>query len=67
MVSKSKKLRGYPVGGLVADDGNGVIEFQYFEVNDVDQTNNFSTVGIESPDERDHFIDVNSSAAIEAS
>ena len=36
---------------LAADDGNGVIEFQYFEVNDVDQINNFSTVGIESPDQ----------------
>ena len=45
-----------PAGGLVADDGNGVIEFQYFEVNDVDQTNNFSTVGIESPDQNDGLM-----------
>jgi len=36
---------------LAADDGNGVIEFQYQEVNDVDQINNYSTVGIESPDQ----------------
>ncbi len=42
--------------GLVADDGNGVIEFQYFEVNDVDQINNFSTVGIESPDQNDGLM-----------
>ncbi|MEA3287682.1 MAG: C25 family cysteine peptidase [Candidatus Marinimicrobia bacterium] len=38
---------------FVAADGNGVIEFQYFEVNDVDQINNYSTVGIESPDQND--------------
>lgn len=38
---------------LVADDGNGVIEFQYFEVNDVDQSNNYCTVGIESPSQND--------------
>ncbi len=42
--------------GLVADDGNGVIEFQYFEVNDVDQINNYSTVGIESPDQNDGLM-----------
>lgn len=41
----------YDPASLVADDGNGVIEFQYFEVNDVDQINNYSTVGIESPDQ----------------
>ncbi|MBL7025362.1 MAG: T9SS type A sorting domain-containing protein [Candidatus Marinimicrobia bacterium] len=45
-----------PSGSLVADDGNGVIEFQYYEVNDVDQTNNFSTVGIESPDQNDGLM-----------
>ena len=45
-----------PNGSLVADDGNGVIEFQYYEVNDVDQTNNFSTVGIESPDQNDGLM-----------
>ncbi len=45
-----------PAGALVADDGNGVIEFQYFEVNDVDQINNFSTVGIESPDQNDGLM-----------
>ena len=41
---------------LVADDGNGVIEFQYFEVHDVDQINNYSTVGIESPDQNDGLM-----------
>ncbi|MCF7825690.1 MAG: T9SS type A sorting domain-containing protein [Candidatus Marinimicrobia bacterium] len=41
---------------LVADDGNGVIEFQYYEVNDVDQINNYSTVGIESPDQNDGLM-----------
>ena len=40
----------------VADDLNGVIEFQYFEVNDVDQVNNYSTVGIESPDQNDGLM-----------
>ena len=45
-----------PAGTLVADDGNGVIEFQYYEVNDVDQINNFSTVGIESPDQNDGLM-----------
>ena len=38
---------------LVADDGNGVVEFQYLEVNDVDQSNNYCTVGIESPSQND--------------
>ena len=42
--------------GMVADDGNGVIEFQYYEVHDVDQINNFSTVGIESPDQNDGLM-----------
>lgn len=41
----------YDPAALVADDMNGVIEFQYYEVNDVDQINNYSTVGIESPDQ----------------
>ncbi len=39
-----------------ADDGNGVIEFQYHEVHDVDQINNYSTVGIESPDQNDGLM-----------
>lgn len=43
----------YNPATLVADDGNGVIEFQYSEVNDVDQSNNYCTVGIESPDQND--------------
>ena len=46
----------YDPATLVADDENGVIEFQYFEVNDVDQINNFSTVGIESPDQNDGLM-----------
>lgn len=46
----------YDPATLVADDGNGVIEFQYFEVNDVDQINNFSTVGIESPNQNDGLM-----------
>jgi len=46
----------YDPAGLVADDGNGVIEFQYYEVHDVDQINNFSTVGIESPDQNDGLM-----------
>ncbi len=41
---------------FAADDGNGVVEFQYFEVNDVDQINNYSTVGIESPDQNDGLM-----------
>lgn len=43
----------YDPATMVADDGQGVIEFQYHEVNDVDQSNNYSTVGIESPDQND--------------
>ncbi|MCF7796841.1 MAG: T9SS type A sorting domain-containing protein [Lentisphaeria bacterium] len=43
----------YDPATQVAADGNGVIEFQYDEVNDVDQSNNYSTVGIESPDQND--------------
>ena len=42
--------------GLAAEDGNGVIEFQYYEVHDVDQINNYSTVGIESPDQNDGLM-----------
>ena len=33
------------------DDGNGDILFQYKEVNDIDFNGNYSTVGIESPDQ----------------
>ncbi len=33
--------------------GNGVIEFQYLDIDDVDVTKNYSTVGIESPDKGD--------------
>ncbi len=46
----------YDPAVLSAEDGNGVIEFQYYEVNDVDQRNNYSTVGIESPDQNDGLM-----------
>ncbi len=46
----------YDPAALSADDGNGVIEFHYFEVNDVDEINNYSTVGIESPDQNDGLM-----------
>jgi len=41
---------------FAADDGNGVIEFQYYEVHDVDLINNYSTVGIESPDQNEGLM-----------
>ena len=34
---------------IVTESGNGVIDFQYLEIEDVDVTKNYSTVGIESP------------------
>lgn len=43
----------YDPASMVAEDGNGIIEFQYSEVHDVDQINNYTTVGIESPDQND--------------
>lgn len=46
----------YDPAMLAADDGNGVIEFQYAEVYDVDQINNYSTVGVESPDQNDGLM-----------
>ncbi len=43
----------YDPAQLSGSDGSGVIEFQYYEVNDVDQNNNHSTVGIEGPWQND--------------
>ena len=40
----------YDQNALPTEDGNGVIEFQYLEIEDVDVTKNYSTVGIESPE-----------------
>ena len=34
---------------IPTESGDGVIDFQYLEVEDVDATKNYSTVGIESP------------------
>ena len=34
-------------------DGSGYIDFLYLQVEDVDQNNNYATVGIESPDQND--------------
>ena len=35
---------------ITTSDGNGVIDFQYLEIYDVDVTKNYSTVGIEAPE-----------------
>jgi hypothetical protein len=43
----------YDPNYVVAQDGTGIIEFQYAAVEDVDATNNYTTVGIESPDQND--------------
>jgi len=40
----------YDQNALPTEDGNGVIEFQYLQIEDVDVTKNYSTVGIESPE-----------------
>jgi hypothetical protein len=40
----------YTQGAIPTESGNGVIEFQYLEIDDVDVTKNYSTVGIESPE-----------------
>ena len=39
----------YDQNAMPTESGNGVIDFQYLEVEDVDVTKNYSTVGIESP------------------
>ncbi|MEC7735815.1 MAG: C25 family cysteine peptidase [Candidatus Neomarinimicrobiota bacterium] len=40
----------YDQNALQTESGNGVIDFQYLEIEDVDATKNYSTVGIESPE-----------------
>jgi hypothetical protein len=35
---------------MPTESGNGVIDFQYLEIDDVDVTKNYSTVGIEAPE-----------------
>ena len=40
----------YDQNAMPTADGNGVIEFQYLEIEDVDVTKNYSTVGIEAPE-----------------
>ena len=39
----------YDQNTMPTESGDGVIEFQYLEIQDVDVTKNYSTVGIESP------------------
>ena len=39
----------YDQNAMPTESGDGVIEFQYLEIQDVDVTKNYSTVGIESP------------------
>ena len=39
----------YDQNAMPTESGDGVIEFQYLEIEDVDVTKNYSTVGIESP------------------
>ncbi len=40
----------YDQDAMPTESGNGVIEFQYLEIEDVDVTKNYSTVGIEAPE-----------------
>ena len=40
----------YDQNVMPTETGDGVIEFQYLEIDDVDVTKNYSTVGIEAPD-----------------
>ena len=39
----------YDQNAMPTETGDGVIDFQYLHINDVDVTKNYSTVGIESP------------------
>jgi len=39
----------YDQSSMPTESGDGVIDFLYLEINDVDVTKNYSTVGIESP------------------
>tara|TARA_B100001989_G_C24488737_1_gene438366 strand:- start:438 stop:1193 length:756 start_codon:yes stop_codon:yes gene_type:complete len=43
----------YDEAEISTQSGDGIIEFQYLDINDVDVTKNYSTVGIESPDKSD--------------
>jgi hypothetical protein len=40
----------YNQDSMPTESGNGVIDFQYLEIDDVDVTKNYSTVGIEAPE-----------------
>jgi hypothetical protein len=40
----------YDQSSMPTETGDGVIEFQYLEIEDVDVTKNYSTVGIEAPE-----------------
>jgi hypothetical protein len=40
----------YDQNAMPTESGNGVIDFQYLEIEDVDATKNYSTVGIEAPE-----------------
>ncbi len=43
----------YSQSSMPTTSGDGVIEFQYYNIDNVDVTKNYSTVGIESPDKND--------------
>jgi len=43
----------YTQEAMSTESGNGVIDFQYLEIDDVDVTKNYATVGIESPEKND--------------
>ena len=43
----------YDTNTLAAESGDNVIEFQYLEIEDVDVTKNYSTIGIQSPKNND--------------
>ena len=43
----------YDTNTLAAASGDNVIEFQYLEIEDVDVTKNYSTIGIQSPKNND--------------
>ncbi|MBT3589611.1 MAG: hypothetical protein HOD28_04540 [Candidatus Marinimicrobia bacterium] len=43
----------YTQEAMSTESGDGVIDFQYLEIDDVDATKNYATVGIESPEKND--------------
>ena len=43
----------YANSAIATESGDNVIEFQYLEIEDVDVTKNYSTVGIQSPNNND--------------